>query len=382
MHHHDHNRRRGGSRIAAGAALLALVAALSACSTQESGSSDASAKAEAAGCDKHLKVAWMFAGPRDDVGFNASHIAAKQEVQEHFGDCVEQVETDNVPFSDEGGHIVERFLNDGTDVVIDALGLAEITTDTCADYPDAHCLTIVGTGDLPDNVSGYYARTWLPQYAAGVAAGLTTETDAIGYVIAYDIPLIRGGVNAFVLGCREVNPDCRVRVININQYFAPPATARAATSLVDAGVDVLRGWLNDHSYCPVAAKRGVAVIPDYWEAESVCPKGRVTSTKYNWGGYYIEQLESIMDGTWEQRDNELISPDMFSLGEFGDDVEPAVREQVEEVFDQLTSGDYHPFVGPIRDTSGKLRVQDGERLDDSFLYDQWDWYVEGVVTGN
>ena len=44
----------------------------------------------------------------------------------------------------------------------------------------------------------------------------------------------------------------------------------------------------------------------------------------------------------------------------------------------LEDGEMDVFYGPIRDTSGKLRVAEGDNLSDTELFDQLDWYVEGV----
>ena len=56
-----------------------------------------------------------------------------------------------------------------------------------------------------------------------------------------------------------------------------------------------------------------------------------------------------------------------------------VRNQVDAVREQMLMGEFYPYVGPIYDASGTLRVKEGEELSRMFLYDDWDWAVEGVV---
>jgi hypothetical protein len=38
---------------------------------------------------------------------------------------------------------------------------------------------------------------------------------------------------------------------------------------------------------------------------------------------------------------------------------------------------YSPFVGEIKDMTGKVRVPKGQQMDDMALYD-WNWPIEGV----
>ena len=56
----------------------------------------------------------------------------------------------------------------------------------------------------------------------------------VGYVLGYDVPLIIGAVNAFTMGCRSVNPNCEVRTVITNDYFNPPKTSQAVSTLLDA----------------------------------------------------------------------------------------------------------------------------------------------------
>ena len=67
----------------------------------------------------------------------------------------------------------------------------------------------------------------------------------------------------------------------------------------------------------------------------------------------------------------------FRFEDWGPNVPEDVQTQVEQTFDDLASGAENPFVGPIKDNTGKVRVPSGEELSDKFLYGEWDWYVEG-----
>lgn len=359
------------------ATLVAVVMALvvAGCGTEEA--------PEASGGESkgELNTAWLWYGPKNDGGWNLASSAAQDELKSEFGNAYSQSETDNVPYSEEAAQIAEQFVAEGANVIIDVVGLAEILTKVCQKHPDLACIQTAAVGELPENVQGYFARAWITNYTAGVAAGLMTESNTVGFISAYDIPLIIGGLNSFTMGCRSVNPECQVRNIAINEYFSPPKTAQAANTLVDAGADVIRGWIDDPSYCAVTKKRNVLAVVDFWDASEQCGDSIITSTVFNFTDFYVEQLRQVRDGSWKGGGFTWVpNEQVFSLGEWGPRVPDDVRSEVEETLDKLISGESNPWTGPIKDASGKVRVQDGEELTDEFLYGGWKWKVEGVVS--
>ena len=48
--------------------------------------------------------------------------------------------------------------------------------------------------------------------------------------------------------------------------------------------------------------------------------------------------------------------------------------------EKLESGLFDVFYGPITDNAGNLRVAEGESMSDASMLNEFDWYVEGVVT--
>jgi basic membrane protein A len=331
---------------------------------------------------KQLKVAFLLYGAQNDGGWNLAHLASWATLKKKFGKSLTLVKTDNIPFADAAGQITQRLIDDGANVVIDTVGLAEIFTKVCAKNPKAKCLQGGAVGDLPPNTSGFWVHHWVPAYVAGVTAGLLTKSNTVGFVSPYAIPLVYTPINGFALGCRSVNKKCKVRVVTTNEYFSPPKTVQAANTLIDAGADVLRGYTDDPSYCRAADQRGVWSIPEFWDGSSQCPKSTATSTVWSFADYYADQIRKIQAGTWKQTDFQLIpATHTFKLGKWNAKVPASVRARVTKVLKDLISGKLNPYVGPIKDSKGKLMVKKGEKLSDKFLFSGWKWYVDGVVAG-
>ena len=70
----------------------------------------------------------------------------------------------------------------------------------------------------------------------GMAAGKTTKTNKIGYVVALPISFFLANVNAFELGARSVNPQAETRVVFTGTFLDPAKEATAANALLDQGV--------------------------------------------------------------------------------------------------------------------------------------------------
>ena len=68
---------------------------------------------------------------------------------------------------------------------------------------------------------------------AGIAAGMKTESNKLGYVAAMgqENSEVTGGINAFAMGAYSVNPDCEVYVKVTNSWFSPDLEKQAASEI-------------------------------------------------------------------------------------------------------------------------------------------------------
>jgi basic membrane protein A and related proteins len=333
------------------------------------------------GGEAKVQFSQLLYGPKDDGGFNLANRAPADALEEEFGGDVSITYIDNVPFAEEAAQIVQRQIDQGATAVVDTVGLADIFFRVCEDNPDVDCLAYGAIGKLPENTQGVWGKYWLKEYAAGQLAGRLTKSGTVGFVSPLDAPFIRSIVNSFTMGCRDTNPDCKVRVVVMNEYFNPPKSSQAANSLVDAGADVLRGGIDDISYCAVAEERGVFAIAEFWDGSSQCPNQIATSTVWNWSDYMVRTAREMLDGKWKPSGELELVPgeELYTLGPWGPKVPDDVQSETEESFAALVSEEENPFVGPIKDNKGEVRVKDGEELPVPFFFNEWDWYVEGVV---
>ena len=98
-----------------------------------------------------------------------------------------------------------------------------------------------GSGDKhPMNLGGYFCYLDQAHYVNGIAAGLSTKSNKIGYIAAKPIALVLRNVNAFTLGVQEGQSEGgTVRLIITGDWALPVREAEATNALIDAGCDVI-----------------------------------------------------------------------------------------------------------------------------------------------
>ncbi len=359
--------------------VLALGLTLAACGGEST--STPSGNTSSGGGGKEIKSAWIWYGPKDDGGWNVANAAGQTAAQEALGDSYSQVESDNVPYTEQAGQVFEQYaVSAGANVLVDTVGYGDIFTKVCDAHPDVYCIQTAPFTKLGPNTTGWFPKLWIAEYTAGAAAGLSTEGNTVGYVLGYKIPLIIGAANAFTMGCRSVNPECQVRIVVTNDYFNPPKTASAVSTLLDAGADVIRSYTDDQGYCEAVKQKGALAIGEFWTNGEQCGDAALMSTVWDFEKYYADEFKKIQSDSFVSEQLEWLDPaTSFRFEDWGPNVSPDVRTKVEQIFDDLASGAENPFVGPIKDTTGAVKVPEGETLSDDFLYGGWKWYVDGIV---
>jgi len=326
--------------------------------------------------EEPIKVAFVYVGPIGDHGWTYAHEQGRLYLEEN----VENVETtylESVSDVDAEARIRD-LAEQGYDVIFTtSFSFRDATAAVAPDYPDVifeNCSGFL----TADNMGSYFGRMYQGKYLAGIVAGLTTQSNKIGYVAPITIPEVIRLINACALGARSVNPDVEMHVVWIGNWFDPPAETAAVNSMVDAGVDVI--FTGTDTTVPVitATEQDVwSVGYDSCDSCEAAPDMCLTTPCWNWGPTYVEIVEAVGDGTWTpQATYDAMADGIVIVTELG----PAAAEGAQAAFDAAKAaieGGQDVFCGPIYDNHGELRVADGECMTDMDLLG-FNWYVEGV----
>ena len=294
---------------------------------------------------------------------------------------IEVISVENVPEGADAERVMENMIQRGAKMIIPAsFGYLDPALRVAQRHPDVRFFH-PGGYKLAPNLTTCWASTPEAFYLMGIAAGKTTKTNKIGYVVALPISFFLANVNAFHLGARSVNPKVETRVVFTGTFLDPANEATAANALLEQGVDTL-GVIVDSPITVVQTaekSNGFTLGFHSTGAQKFAPKGWVTGVAFSWGNLYTKFAREVMDGSFKSR-NILgtLNDDFLTLAPFG----PAVPKDAITLIDakkpELASGKLQPFQGPLKDNRGTERVKAGEAFPLTELR-KMDLLVEGVV---
>ena len=324
-----------------------------------------------------MTIAFGHVGPITDEGWTWTHHQGRLAVGSAFPSA-KFLEVESIPFSAKGTRTVRQFVAQRANLVFLTTDYGDISADTIRNSPDIAFLECGTDTHLP-NLRSYYIEHWNPSFVIGMAAGMLSKSGKLGYVGAYQTPIVNASINAFHLGARSVNPAVETKAVFINSWFDPQAAAQAAHALIGGRCDFLFGIMDDAAYLQVAEQAGIWAAMWNTDMRKFGSHAYVSSIVLDWKKYYVEQVSSLVAGTWQGG-----AMDSLPMGAgvdrdgWGDRVPKDVREKCDGVRAKIMAG-FNPFTGPLKDTRGVERLAAGQTLDRSTLY-SWTWLAEGVTT--
>ncbi len=355
--------------------------------TTGAGAAMAAAMGIPARADGHakLKVGFIYVGPIGDGGWTYQHDQGRLAVEEHFGDAVETVYQESVPEGADAERAITQMALGGANIIFTtSFGYMEATNTVAGNFPDIKFEHATGFMRDHANVATYDARFYEGRAVLGHMAGRLTKTNRIGYIASFPIPEVIQGINSAFMHARRVNPEVQMEVIWAYTWFDPAKEADAAKALIEQGVDVIMQHTDSTAPQAAAAEANEAggEIYTFGQASDMsafAPMPRVASIIDNWNPYYIKRVQDVMDGTWESGHSwGGMAEGEVEIGTITDAVPAEVKAEAEEMIAAITSGDYHPFTGPITKQDGSVFLAEGEVATDLQLV-QMDFYLEGML---
>jgi len=358
---------------AAGWSALAAAAALAGCGKKEEAPAAAPAAASepasvAAAKPEPLKVAWLYIGPVGDGGWTFAHDNGRKAVEKEFGDRVITTFVEKVPESADAERVLRDVASQGNKLIFGTtFGYMEPMVKVAADMPDVKFEHATGYKTAP-NLRTYDSRTYQGAYMAGVIAGGMTKSNVLGVVGSVPIPEVIRNINSFTLGAQSVNPKIKTKVVFIDEWFNPPKETEAAQSLLNAGADVLMQNTDSSAVLQTAEKAGKYAFGWDSDMQSYAPNAHLASAIINWGPYYIQEVQKMLDGKWETGESWWgVKEGAIDLVSISDKVPAELKEKAEAAKAGLKDGSLVIWKGPIVDQDGKEVLKKDEVADDSFL---------------
>jgi len=326
-----------------------------------------------------IKVAFIYVDPVGDTGWSYQHDMARREVERVLGSQVKTTYVESVPATADAERVIRQLAVAGNQLIFTtSFGYMEPTLRVAKLFPKVSFEHATGYKTAA-NVVTYQTRFYEGAYLLGVLAGKTTKSNTLGFVGSFPIPEVIRNIDAFALGARSVNPKAVVKVIWVDTWYDPGKERQAAEALIAQGADVLSQNTDSPAVVQVAEQRGVHAFGWDSDMSKYGPHSQLTANTENWADYYIDEIRKVMAGTWTggRQIAYGLKEKMVVLMPLNKSVPADVARVFEEKKRDIIDGALKPFAGPLRDSTGVVRVAPGSALSDAQLM-AINWYVDGV----
>ena len=324
-----------------------------------------------------LKIGFVYVGPVGDHGWSYQHDQGRLAVDKHFGDKVKTTFVESVPEGADAERVIRNLAKSGNKLIFTtSFGYMNPTIKVAKTFKNVTFEHATGY-KTAKNAGNYLSKTFEGRYVAGFVSAKMTKSNKIGYIASFPIPEVIRDINTVQLALQKYNPKAEMKIIWVNSWFDPGKEADAANVMIDQGVDVILQHTDSPAAMQAAERRGVYAVGQASDMSSFGPKAHLMSVVDDWAALYIRKTQEVMDGTWK--------PENYWGGMAEEDIKipaftnmPAeVATQAQQLVDDITSGKFFPFTGPIKNQAGEIKVKAGERMPLDELV-SINWYVEGV----
>lgn len=320
-----------------------------------------------------LRCAFVYNHAPQVGAWTYGHELARKALEDTFGSKVETTSRENVDPQD-AGRVIDELAGEGYHVIFTA---SPVFLGACIKQSVAHPNTKILNCSLLasyHNVRSYYLRIYEAKFILGAIAGAIAEDDKIGYIADYPIYGVPASINAFALGAQMTNPRAKIFLewSSLPGYNPEKALEKQNVRTISSR-DISAPQMEDRTF-GLYQKNGEHITS-------------LAAPVWNWSRCYQGIVRSILSGAWTE-DQQLNADRALSyyMGMSSDAIDlicsqrvpVRVRRLVDLLHERIRSGSFLPFVGPICDQSGEVRVEDGVALTPQEIISM-DYLAQNVV---
>ena len=133
---------------------------------------------------------------------------------------------------------------------------------------------------------------------------------------------------------QTTNPNAKIKIVWVNTWFDPGKEADAAKALLAQGADILTQHTDSAAPLQEAEKAGKFGFGQSSDMMKFAPKAQLTANTDNWGPYYTQRIQALIDGKWKSEDTwDGIGKNMVVMAPFAnmpDDVKAMAEKTTAE----------------------------------------------------
>ena len=336
-----------------------------------------------------IKVGFVHVSDPSDMGYTYNHDLGTKAMQEALGLSDDQIINKfNVPEGAECDTALRELVDAGCNIIFaTSFGFEDYVKEVAAEYPEiqfCHATGYQAAGSGLSNMHNYFASIYEARYLAGIAAGLKTETNKLGYVAAFPFAEVISGYTAFYLGAKSVNPDVTMEIMYTNSWNDPTVEAQVAKALIEKGCDVVSQHSDSTAPATTAEDNGVWQVGYNNDMIDAAPNASLISARINWGIYVTEAVQAVINGETIPADwckgladgAVYLSPLNEAIAAEG------TQEAIDAATEAIKSGELKVFAGPLTGTSpsgNPIEVAEGDYFheQETASAPSWEYIIEG-----
>ncbi len=326
---------------------------------------------------ERLKIGFVYVGPVGDHGWTYQHDIARQSVERHFGNRVETTFVERVASGD-AERVIEQLARTGHRLVFTtSFGFMDPTERVARRHPNVRFEHATGFKRAA-NLATYAGRFYEGRYILGQIAARMSKTGTIGYIGSFPIPEVVSGINAFMLGAQSVRPDMKIKIVWVNSWFDPGREADAAKALADQGADIISQHTDSPAAMQIAEQRGIFAFGQNSDMSRFGAKAQLTAIIADWGPYYIQRIQAMLDGRWTSGDVwGGLNSGMVQMATYTN-MPPDVKAMAEATEAAIKAGTLHPFRCPVVRQDGQtVECRGNGALTDEQILGM-NFYIRGI----
>ncbi|MEG2413303.1 MAG: BMP family ABC transporter substrate-binding protein, partial [Clostridia bacterium] len=316
--------------------------------------------------NNEFKIGVIHIGDPKDGGYSAAHDEGIVEMQKNLklkdSQIVRKLNVSDTDASATKTAIEECIAAGCKMIYATSYGYMDTCDALAKDYPNVIFSHGTGYKSNATNMNNYFGRIYQARFLSGIAAGLKTQTNKIGYVSAFGDELAEtcSGISAFAMGVYSVNPNAQIFVKKLNTWFDQKNEKGFAEDLIStSNCDVIAQHC-DTTGPQVAAQEnkvwGVGYNMDMTEA---APDAHLTATIWNWGVYYTAATKAAIEGNWNSFDRAYykgIAEGLVGVSPVTKNCAEGTQEKIDAVTKIMKDGTWDVFTGKEITFKGNLPV--------------------------
>jgi len=333
-----------------------------------------------------MKIAFIYSKKISESGWSYSHELGRLSISESFKNNIETKSFENISDEEALKDLIDQLVEEGYQAIFTTAFIHRKATLSAALLHDKvkffNC-----SGSRPYvHMSSYYGRSYETRFLTGMIAGAMTKSNSIGYTAATPTPDTISCINAYAIGAKMVNPHAIVKVMYTGMWNSPSENEKKIKQLAIEGVDLVSSKNNILSR---KATEGVGITSMLCSInnESKELEDYLAAPIWNWEVFYEKIIGSLINGSYgrilrNSKEKQLINfwwgIESGGIDVYMNQIVPSETRKLVNMMRRLIISDqFKPFSGPIKDSQGEIRVEEGEILSAESIIEM-DWYVSNV----